>query len=84
VTVQFEFTLSATLSNWTEIVSSGGMPNPFGSYSIVTTAGNWGTTVLRGCRVSVGTDGNLQLRYGAAGTYRAQFTYITKDPLTTS
>lgn len=84
VTVQFEFTLSATLSNWTEIVSSGGMPNPFGAYSIVTTAQNWGATVLRGCRVSVGLNGNLQLRYGAAGSYRAQFTYITKDPLTTS
>lgn len=78
VTVQIEFTLSAALSNWTAVVSSG-LPAPFGSTTVITTAGNWGTTVLRGCRVSVGTTGNLQLRYGAAGTYRAQFTYIAKD-----
>ena len=75
VQVAIEFVLSATIANWAAVVTSG-MPRQFGSSSIIVTASSFSTGSPRACRVSVGTSGNLQLRYGESGTYRITFCYI--------
>lgn len=78
VQVAVEFVLSATIANWAAVVTSG-MPRQFGSSSIIVTASSFSTGSPRACRVSVGTSGNLQLRYGEAGTYRITFCYIANS-----
>lgn len=72
-TIRLQFTLSGTLSSYTKIIED--LPPAF-SFNVLTTAMQSATAWARACVISMRTDGSLYLRYGAAGTYIAQLTYI--------
>ncbi len=73
VMLTLELTMSATASAWESIATE--LPVPAGNVAIVGTAMAWGASFQRNLRVSLAS-GNLQVRYGAAGTYRITMTYI--------
>ena len=72
-TFTLELALTGALSDWVEVAT--GLPAPYGG-AVLDTATNWGTSYTRPLRVSVGSAGNVQVRYGAATTYRITMTYI--------
>lgn len=69
--VTITVTLSGYLSDWTTIVT--GLPKPpAGWYD---TAVAWTSSYSRPLRVTVTTNGNLNIRYGAATSYTISFAY---------
>lgn len=69
--VTLELTLTGEKSSWTTIAT--GMP--VAAFDWYDTASSWGTSYSRSMRVRVDTDGNLDIRYGAATSYRISFSY---------
>lgn len=64
IEVMTEFQVVSALSDWTTIAS--GLPAP--PYNILGVGEHWNTSFKRGVRCQVSTAGNLNMRYGAAGT----------------
>lgn len=71
-TLTLELVLSGSASDWTTIYS--GLPKAVPD-SWMDTATGWNTSFKRGMRVRVNSNGNLAIRYGAAGSYRISVTY---------
>lgn len=77
VTFRVEIILKATQSDWFHFAS--GIPKPATETTLYNTATTWGTSFVRGARLSVTTDCCLGIRYGAAGTYAHSFSYVTSE-----
>ena len=71
--IKFDVTLTEPVASWTNILS-GLAP---ATSHFITTITNWDSTFRRNIRVGVGTTGLLDIRYGAAGSYRVMFWYPT-------
>jgi len=74
--ITFEFTLTAALSSWTTVAT--GLPIPATAVDSIAwydTAEGWGTSFARNARVQISTAGNLNIRYGAATSYRISIAY---------
>ena len=69
--VTLELTLTGALSDWTTIAS--GLPDA--AFDWYDTASSWGASFTRNMRVHVDTYGYLEIRYGAATSYRISFSY---------
>lgn len=69
--VTLELTLTGEKSSWTTIATG----LPLAAFAWYDTASSWGTSYARSMRVRVDTSGNLQIRYGAATSYRISFCY---------
>ena len=65
------FTLDAALASWTAIAT--GLPNAAVAY--FDTAQSFGSSYVRPCLIDVNTSGEMNIRYGAAGSYYANFSY---------
>lgn len=79
VTVDVSITLTATITNQTQLCAS--LPKPL--TAVRTVADQFETTYKRPLRFILGTSGMLDIRLGEAGTYYHHFTYITNEGITT-
>lgn len=70
-----EFTLTGTVSDWTEILAAAKVPAPQHGTNIYPAAMQWGSSFLRLPRIQVNGGGGLRVRYGAAGTYDFSVAY---------
>lgn len=77
VTLMVEITLTAAQSNFVTIMT--GLPKSAMNISHLWTEGTWSTSYNRPLRCQVTTNGELQIRYGAATTYRLNTTYICAE-----
>ena len=64
-----EFTLSAAVSNWTEVLTSAQVPAPKHGINAYVPPTTWGTAFVRAPRIQISGNGGLRVRYGAAATY---------------
>ena len=74
VTLMVEITLTAPKSDFTTIMT--GLPPSAMNLSHLWTESTWSTSYNRPLRCQVTTSGELQIRYGAAATYRLNTTYV--------
>lgn len=74
VSVMTEITLTAAQSNFTTIIT--GLPPTATGIAHIWTEVSWATSYQRPLRCQVTSAGAMQIRYGAATTYRLTTTYI--------
>ena len=73
-----ELTLSAEIADWTTLATGMPVPATAPSNEWLDTAESWAASFKRPMRVRIGTSGTLDIRYGAATSYRISMCYPIK------
>lgn len=73
-----ELTLSAEIADWTTLATGMPVPATAPSNEWLDTAESWAASFKRPMRVRISTSGTLDIRYGAATSYRISMCYPIK------
>jgi hypothetical protein len=67
--------IKKTIANWANILNNFIVPPPQTRNSIFLTSAYWSSSFVRPLRISIGSKGGLNIRYGENGEYRFSVTY---------